>query len=43
MAEAHFHPDRLVQYFTVCDEHRNDIPIADFVDGCEEIKKIVRE
>jgi hypothetical protein len=41
-SHAHFSPARLVEYFTTCDEHRTDIPIVEFVNGCEEIKKIVR-
>jgi len=41
--QKHFDPTRLVERFTVCDASRDDIPIVAFVDGCQEIKKIVCE
>jgi len=36
-----FDPHILVSRFRTCKEHLHDIPIKEFVDGCDEIKKIV--
>lgn len=41
-ADPHkFDPHILVSRFRTCKEHLHDIPIKEFVEGCDEIKKIV--
>jgi len=41
--EKAFHPDALVTHFEACRDHAGDIPLADFIAGCDEVKKIVCE
>ena len=39
--DSRFSAEKLVIHFEVCARNSTDIPIADFVDGCSEIRKIV--
>ena len=39
---SHFSAERLVVLFKICAENRDDIPVHEFVEGCTEIKKIVK-